>query len=74
MVYRDRQFQDDLLLGDIPMLPADIVERSLLRHGSEDFYGSRMTSMQASDVEDFFEDRMSWASDAEIDDIAGLLD
>jgi len=67
MNFRQHTFQDEFVMGDIPMLPWDPESRFM---GSLPLFGRRAGSATAdASATGFFFDRLACASDEEIDDL-----
>lgn len=72
MIYRHQLVHDELILGDIPILPLDDSERGLLRHCSADFYSARLDRIDGDDFERFFYDTLGDIDQEDLDDLADV--
>lgn len=62
---------DDLILGDIPSLPASEADRGLLQFCAGDFIRFDRPAARLQDMAGFFLDRMADLTDSALDDLVG---
>jgi hypothetical protein len=62
---------DDLILGDIPSLPADEEDLGLLRFCAADFFRFDNPVTQLQDAAGYFLDRLAGLTDDALDDLVG---
>lgn len=72
MIYRNQLVHDELILGDIPILPLDHSERGLLSHCSADFYSARLDRVRTDEIERFFYDTLDGIDREDLDDLADV--